>query len=194
MDQNNKDIIDSVVINNSLTENIQAKTMLVGMSNNEISNLSHALLCLCDEDFEQYVLAIRTLRATSKAFDLASKTFGPDYIKSHNEINVDNMPNLSSVPEKKIRLNQLKPLNNTAKKKDQTYLYLYNYFVKQNNSGYWKDICKNMFIHIYGPIEGKEEYFDKFLESIGGVTNQMKFIRKNYGNWSLNEKFKENVL
>lgn len=87
LEQANKDLIESNIKTNTFAENTNALAMSLAMSpRNEISDLSHTLLCLADQDFEEYVLALRTLRAVSKSFSIISKVKPMDHIGEKVEI------------------------------------------------------------------------------------------------------------
>lgn len=190
MEQENQQIIDLAVKTNMLAENTNAKAIVLGMSNNEITNLSHALICLGDEDFENYVMALRTLRATAKSFDIVSKQFVPGYVKSENKVNVDSIPFNENIEYKEVKHRSqrfnLKPKDPFTKIPKQINNLAQEFFANGKQANFL-DFSKFAFERIYGPISDfEEEYFYKFNKNIScHYSASIDGLKKNYGIWSI---------
>lgn len=146
-----QDINETITETNIVAENANAMSTAIGIANNEISNLTHSLLCLDDQTFERYVLSIRTLREVSKSFDLAQKTFIPGYVPSENKIDFNN---IQDVPIKQRKVTN--SLEGTLPKKEITF----KGFVMQNinvlgEGKSLKDFC-NFVIENYWGLDSSQ--------------------------------------
>lgn len=193
MEQEQAQIINSVILSNTAAVNADASGIAIGISNNEISNLSHALICLNDEDFERYVLALRTLRSVSKAFDTVSKNFAPGYVRSENKVDTDNIPfkeNEDPYIERKTRqrFKRLERIDKNTKISYQYRKHFEDFFNKNNNIPvHWKDVANYCFENIYGDESQFEK--DQITRFYRNFNNCPYFgpIKKVNGYWCLSK-------
>lgn len=143
--QDIQDITQTIVQTNIAAEDAKALSTAIGIANNEISNLTHSLLCLDDETFERYVLSIRTLREVSKSFDIAQKSFMPGYVPSENKIDFDNIQEKPKQKNPRNSLEGVMPIKNIS----------FSKFIKQNlnvlgESKSLKDFCSFVLQEYWG--------------------------------------------
>jgi hypothetical protein len=167
----NLDLIDSNIKTNIFADNTNALAMSLAMSpRNEISDLSHSLLCLADQDFEEYVLALRTLRAVSKSFGVISKVKPMDHVGGKVEIPFEPIENKT---EKK----QYVKRTNKVLKKDKILNCIKEFLKDMPNSGF------NCINYVIKEVYGEDTYSHRKAVTIHPIANQI--VNKNNGIWSL---------
>jgi hypothetical protein len=169
----NLELVNSNINTNIFTENTEALTKAISMSpRNEITDLSHALMCLADNDFEEYVSAIRILRATSKAFSSLGK------IRSSppaEKVEIPFVSNNNSEPKTKFR---------SGKKTNKTIMReALEELLADGTPVYHFDCYKHVYKALYGkePEEGSKHR----LDYINVETTKMNLVNKKGGFWSL---------
>lgn len=172
--QANMDLIDSNIKTNIFAENTNALAMSLSMSpRNEISDLSHTLLCLADQDFEEYVLALRTLRAVSKSFGIISKVKPMNHNGEKVEIPFEKT---EQVKVKRHYNRRPGPVPGVETKKSRTINILKEFLKDGPNSGL--NCINHVIKHVY---DG--DYTPGNYNTIHN--NAAKTVNKNSGVWSL---------
>lgn len=151
-------------------------------SNNEITNLSHALACLSSEDFERYVAAIRVIREVSIAYSHVSKIANIE--KATNKITLRDGKN-EIVKEKK-------PRKEPSIKKESSKTKFRNFLKEflKNGSKRGRE-CMQAYLK-----ECNEEYKDVDHTAINvsfGIYCQLHnesqgFVKKSGGVWTLKDE------
>lgn len=166
LEQASNNLIDSNIKTNSFAENTNALAIGLAMSpRNEISDLSHTLLCLADQDFEEYILALRTLRSVSKAFTVIGKVKPMNHDGEKVEIPFE--------PTKKQRVKR----NNTVLLKDKIINFLKEFLKDGPKSSH--DCVYSTCQEIYGesiPSMSRTVYIQNCVRNI---------VNKNNKIWSL---------
>lgn len=168
--QANMDLIDSNIKTNMFAENTNALAVSLSMSpRNEISDLSHTLLCLADQDFEEYVLALRTLRAVSKSFGIISKVKPMNHNGEKVEIPFE-------PTEKKLEKKQYTKRTDKVLKKERILNSIKEFLKDGPNSGF------NCISYVIKEVYS-EEFSQRRAVIIHPIANQI--VNKNSGIWSL---------
>lgn len=181
------EIIDSVISSNAVAENASAQLTAMSTSNNEVANLSHILCCLSSEDFERFILSVRTIRETAKSFSLIAqnnKDLYKDSLEQVNSHEIPIQPSLDRFESKKRPRLQKK----TTEKLDISYMRLILEYLKDKPNGEaWRNIAEYCFKEIYGDEKDHdadlvEKYYKRFNAS--PLIKSMN-IEKHNGVWKL---------